>query len=69
MTHDLIKDKERLILFKPCTEKMMVSQWDPQWIRISRMYFYVILKNSDSWNATSDILPKVSRRYAVKDML
>ena len=50
-------------LIKSCTDKLMVSQWVPHWVRSLRMHVYVILKNSGSQNAPPDILPKVFKRY------
>ena len=50
-------------LIKSCTDKLMVSQWVPHWVRFLQMCFYEILKNSGFQNAPPDILPKVFKRY------
>ena len=50
-------------LIKSCTDKLMVLQWVPHWVRFSQMHFYVILKNNGSQNAPPDFLPKVFKRY------
>ena len=51
-------------LIKSCTDKLMVSQWVPHWVRFLQMCFYDILKNSGFQNAPPpDILPKVFKRY------
>ena len=51
-------------LIKSFTDKPMVLQWVPQWLRFFPMHFYVILKNSGSQNEPLIFYPK-----SLKDIL